>query len=96
VEAKLIGWPGTGPVALFVGSGVIDPPLPTAWGDFHLQAPWLFVPLAPMPPEGIMVLPGTIPESPPPPYDLPMQGLIGLNSDSLTNLGILEVRLFGY
>jgi hypothetical protein len=33
-----------------------------------------------------------IPLSPPAPYDLPMQALIGLNSDSLTNLEVLKVR----
>ncbi|MHC4945332.1 MAG: hypothetical protein ACYTG7_20140 [Planctomycetota bacterium] len=31
-------------------------------------------------------------ETPPAPYDLPMQALIGLDPDSLTNLWVLEVR----
>jgi hypothetical protein len=36
--------------------------------------------------------PATIPLSPPAPYDIPMQGLVGLNSDSLTNVCLVEVR----
>jgi hypothetical protein len=37
------------------------------------------------------ILPSTIPSFPPPPYILPMQALIGLNPDSLTNLFVLQV-----
>jgi hypothetical protein len=33
-----------------------------------------------------------IPPSPQAPFDLPMQALIGLDPDSLTNLFVLEVR----
>jgi hypothetical protein len=33
-----------------------------------------------------------IPSTPPAPYDIPMQALIGLDPDSLTNLEVLEVR----
>jgi hypothetical protein len=46
----------------------------------------------PIPGDGVLVLPATIPATPPAPYDLPMQALIGLNPDSLTNLFVLEVR----
>jgi parallel beta-helix repeat protein len=92
IEGKLVGLPGTSPVSLFLGSGVLEPPLPTAWGNFHLQAPWYLIPLVPIPAEGVLILPATIPATPPAPYDLPMQALIGLNPDSLTNLWVLEVR----
>ena len=92
IEGKLVGLPGTSPVGLFLGSGVLEPPLPTAWGDFLLQAPWLLIPLVPIPSNGVLVLPATIPATPPEPCDLPMQALIGLNTDSLTNLYVLEVR----
>ncbi|MHC4942263.1 MAG: right-handed parallel beta-helix repeat-containing protein [Planctomycetota bacterium] len=92
IEGKLVGLPGTSPVSLFLGSGVLDPALPTAWGNFHLQAPWLLIPLVPIPGDGVLVLPATIPGTPPAPYDLPMQALIGLEPDSLTNLYVLEVR----
>jgi hypothetical protein len=64
----------------------------TVWGEFHLQAPWFLIPLVPIPANGVLVLPATIPGTPPAPYDLPMQALIGLDPDSLTNLYVLEVR----
>jgi hypothetical protein len=89
---KLVGLPGTTPVGLFLGSCVLDPPLPTIWGNYHLQAPWLLIPLIPIPGNGILALPATIPATPPAPYDLPMQALIGLDPDSLSNLYVLEVR----
>ncbi|MHC4942115.1 MAG: right-handed parallel beta-helix repeat-containing protein [Planctomycetota bacterium] len=92
IEGKVVGLPGTSPVALFFGSGVLDPPLPTAWGNFHLKTPWRMLPLVPIPGSGVLVLPATIPATPPAPYDLPMQALIGLDPDSLTNLFVLEVR----
>ncbi|MHC4946514.1 MAG: right-handed parallel beta-helix repeat-containing protein [Planctomycetota bacterium] len=92
IEGKLVGLPGTSPVGLFLGSGVLDPPLPTPWGSFHLQAPWLLIHLVPIPANGVLTLPATIPASPSAPYDLPMQALVGLNPDSLTNLFVLEVR----
>ncbi|MHC4945032.1 MAG: right-handed parallel beta-helix repeat-containing protein, partial [Planctomycetota bacterium] len=92
IEGKLVGLPGTSPVGLFLGSGVLDPPVPTAWGNFYLQAPWFLIPLVPIPANGVLVLPATIPGTPPAPYDLPMQALIGLEADSLSNLCVLEVR----
>jgi hypothetical protein len=48
--------------------------------------------LVPIPSQGVLVLPATIPLSPPAPYDVPTQALIGLNPDSLSNLEMLEVR----
>jgi hypothetical protein len=92
IVGKLVGLPGTFPVGLFFGSGVLDPPVTTIWGNFHLQAPWLLIPLIPIPGNGVLALPATIPATPPAPYDLPMQALIGLNPDSLTNLFVLDVR----
>lgn len=92
IEGKLVGLPNTSPVGLIFGSGVLEPPLPTAWGDFHLNAPWWLVTLAPIPADGILVLPGTIPVTPPAPYDIPMQALVGLDPDSLTNLEVIRVR----
>jgi parallel beta-helix repeat protein/predicted outer membrane repeat protein len=92
MKGNFVGLPGTSPVGLFLGFGVIDPPLPTAWGNFHLEAPWVLIPLVPIPGNGVLVLPATIPASPAAPYDVPMQALIGLGPDSLTNLYVLEVR----
>ncbi|MHC4946395.1 MAG: hypothetical protein ACYTG7_25565, partial [Planctomycetota bacterium] len=92
IEGKIVGLPGVTPVALFIGSGVLEPPLPTAWGYFHLAAPRIMIPLIPIPADGVLVIPATIPFTPPAPYDLPMQALIGLDAESLTNLFVMEVR----
>ncbi|MHC4945436.1 MAG: right-handed parallel beta-helix repeat-containing protein [Planctomycetota bacterium] len=91
IQGKLVGMPGTNPVGLFFGLGVLDPPMPTAWGSFFIQPPWFLIPLVPIPADGVLVLPGTIPTTPPAPYELPMQALIGLEPDSLTNLCVLQV-----
>jgi parallel beta-helix repeat protein len=92
VEGKLVGSPGTSPVGLFFGSGIVEPPIPTSWGWFHLQSPLLLLELPSIPSSGVMIRPFSVPHQPPAPYDVPMQALIGLNPDSLTNLFVLEVR----
>jgi hypothetical protein len=79
-------------VGLFFGSDIAFPSLPTAWGTFHLQAPLLILPLPSMPADGIQTIPAMVPRSPPAPYDVYMQALIGLSELSLTNLYVLEVR----
>lgn len=91
VEVKLVGLPGTAPVGLCVGSGVLDPPLPSAWGDWYLAFPITGpVDLGAIPsPDGILIISGAIPATPPAPYDLPLQALVG---DELTNLTVVEVR----
>jgi hypothetical protein len=84
------------PVGLFVGTSVLPSPKQTIWGAFWLNfiSPWMLLyPLGAIPANGVMVLPSTaLPMSPPAPYDVPMQALIGLNPDSLSNLCVLEVR----
>jgi parallel beta-helix repeat protein len=93
VQGKLVGLPGTTPVGLFIGSDVLAAPVPTLWGGFFLQPPWVLVgPLGAIPADGVMALPATLPVSPPAPYDVPAQALIGLNPDSLTNVHVLQVR----
>jgi parallel beta-helix repeat protein len=92
IQGKLVGMPGTATVGLLIGSGILDPPVQTAWGSFFLQAPWSMIPLIPIPSDGILALPAVIPPAPPAPYDLPMQALIGLDPDSLTNVELLQVR----
>lgn len=92
IEGKIVGLPGTSPVGLFIGSGVLPSALPTAWGFFYLQSPWLLYPLVPIPADGILVLPATVPIAPAGPYYIPMQALIGLDDDSLSNLEILQVE----
>lgn len=92
IQGKFVGLPGTNPVGLFIGSGVLSTPVNTMWGEYWLQAPWFLFLLTTIPSNGILVIPLTLPVSIPAPYDVPMQALIGLNDDSLSNLYILEVR----
>jgi hypothetical protein len=80
-------------VGSFVGSDILSAPLPTLWGMHWLQAPWVLLgPLGAVPPDGVMVISKTLPVFIPAPYDVPMQALIGLTPDSLSNLCVLEVR----
>jgi hypothetical protein len=94
IEAKFVGLPGTTPVGLWLGSNVLDPPLPTMFGAWYIAPPWIGpITLGPIPsPKGVLVLPATVHREPPAPYDIFMQALIGLDPDSLTNLCVLEVR----
>ena len=94
VDIKFVGYPGTAPVYLWAGSGVLEYPISTSWGDWWndwwLQFP-IFGPidLGAIPsPDGVYILPATLPPSIPGPYSIPMQALIG---NSLTNLCVLEV-----
>jgi hypothetical protein len=91
VNLKFVGWPGTAPAALCIGSGVLDPPMPSMWGDWYLQFPFLGpITLGTLPaPDGILVLSGALPPAPPAPYDVPMQAFIG---PALSNCCVLEVR----
>ena len=93
IHAKFEGLPGKTPVVLFIGSGPLPSPVPTQWGNFFLQTPlFQFGPLGHIPSSGIMMVTTQLPMSAPAPYDLYMQALIGLNTDSLTNLCVLQVR----
>ncbi|MFH1998404.1 MAG: right-handed parallel beta-helix repeat-containing protein, partial [Planctomycetota bacterium] len=93
IQGKFIGMPGATPMGLFVGTGILPMPAHTMWGKFWLQAPWVLIaPLGAIPADGVMVLTTTLPGSTPAPYDIPMQALIGLNPDSLSNLYVLQVR----
>jgi hypothetical protein len=93
ITGKLIGAPGTTPVGLLIGSGVLPSPQSTLWGEFHLLWPYMLLgPLGTMPADGVMEISTTLPITPAAPYSVPMQALIGLNPDSLSNLFVLEVR----
>lgn len=93
IEGRLVGRPETSPVGLFLGSAILESSMPTAWGHFLLAPPWyLFGPLGSIPSDGILNITTVIPSLPPAPYDLYLQGLVGLNPDSLTNACLLEVR----
>jgi hypothetical protein len=95
IQGKLTALPGTTPVGLFIGSGALAIPQSTPWGPFYIDLgqPWILLyPLGSIPASGVLVLSTALPASPPAPYSVPLQALIGLNADSLTNLCVLEVR----
>lgn len=91
IEVKLTGIPGSAPVGLWLGGGLLDPPLPCQWGDWYLSFPFSGpIDLGSIPsPDGVMVVPGTIPASSPAPCDICIQGLIG---NLLTNYYVIAVR----
>ncbi len=91
VELKLVGLPGTSPVVLWVGSGVLGAPIPTKYGDWYLQYPLLAnVGLGSIPvPDGVYILPFTFPPDTPTPLSLPFQAGIGVE---LTNLSVMHVQ----
>ena len=92
IQIKFVGYPGTAPVGLLVGSGVLPSPMSTKWGVLWLQSPLrLFRALGRIPAEGILVLPRTVPNSPES-YDMPMQAVIGLYANAMTNLYVMQVR----
>jgi len=90
VELKLVDLPGTNPVILWVGSGVLRTPINTKYGNWYLQLP----PLLDMrlgsiaTPSGVTVLPYTFDPNFPI-MDIPMQALIG---KKLTNLCVIKVK----
>jgi hypothetical protein len=95
VHIKFIGLPDTSPVALCLGTGVLDQPIDTLWGTWWNQW-WLQFPIVgpidfgSIPsPDGVLVLEAMIPPDIPGPYSIPMQSFIG---NSLTNLCVLEVE----
>lgn len=89
IYCNIVGIPQTSPSALFVGSGVLETPIQHGWGAFHLEAPWWVVPLNSHFYHGIHTFSEVVPVMPAPPYDIPMQALVG---DVLTNLYVLEIR----
>jgi hypothetical protein len=91
VEINFVGLPGTVPVGLCIGMGVLDPPIPSMWGDWYLKFPIIgpIVIPSPIPSTGVLIIPGTIPGTPPAPYSIPMQALVWAE---LSNLCVLEIN----
>lgn len=89
IAVKITDVPGTTPVALFVGAGVLPSPLPSPWGDWQLDAPLLgpFF-LGVMPVDGVITLPATLATLYPGPYVIAVQAIVG---SDLTNVGVLAV-----
>jgi hypothetical protein len=90
VKIKITGTPLASPVFLWLGSGKLDPPFPSPYGDWLLAFPVLLtLNLNQMPsPGGALVLPFTIPLDVPTPIQLHLQALVG---DHLSNLCVLAI-----
>jgi hypothetical protein len=90
IQGKFVGSPGTAPVGLWLGAGVLEDPLHSAFGPWYLMAPFIGpLTLPPIPGNGVLKIPATLPLLPEAPYDLPMQAIVG---SALTNPCVLEVR----
>lgn len=91
VELKFVGLPGTAPVQLWLGSGVLDPPWSTKYGDWYLQFPLLATMpnLGTIPSDGVYLLSFTVPPDTPTPLILPFQAGIG---QELSNLSVMDVK----
>jgi hypothetical protein len=84
---RIVGEPGW-QFGLYLGTGVIDPPIQTQYGDLYLQNPQLYVSGVIPGPGGIYDWTQTIPNTPSGPYQVPMQAVINL---SLTDLLVVWV-----
>jgi hypothetical protein len=92
VMGMFIGLPGSWPVVLLIGTEALPAPRKTPWGDYYLQTLLIVSPLVPITGNGTLPFPVTLSKSIPVPYDIPMQALIGLGSNALSNLCVLEIR----
>jgi len=89
VDVKVIGWPCTWFVRLFKGAGVLDPCVPTCFGDWYLKSPLKKYYLWPIGWDGLSVMKMKISKKPKTPYIIPMQALIGFK---LSNLCVIQVK----
>ncbi|MCI0587151.1 MAG: hypothetical protein L0323_09960 [Planctomycetes bacterium] len=88
VQIKVAGPPAS-PVAIFFGSGALPTPTPTVFGDVFLTAPIFGFALPPIPANGLLAIPATIPASVTPPAAFYMQALVGVE---VTNLSVANVN----
>jgi len=89
VELKFVDTPWY-QVGLIIGGTVFDPPIPGTFGDWYIKPPMILIPgLGLIPPNGVYVLPGTLPPTPAGPYTVYFQAMIGMK---LTNLCTMNVE----
>ncbi len=88
VQIKVAGPPGS-PVAIFFGGGALSTPTPTVFGDVFLAAPIFGFAFPPIPANGLLAVPATIPASVTPPAAFYMQALVGVE---VTNLSVANVN----
>jgi len=76
-------------VLLIIGASLFDPPLPGAYGDWHIAPPMIIITgLGPIPTDGVYPLPGLLPASIPGPYTLYLQAMIGYKLTNLCKMSI--------
>jgi hypothetical protein len=95
VVVKVAGAPGTAPILLALGAGVLDPPQPTPYGDLFIALPPVRTfNLGAVPATGILAFPGSVPLSWQPGDTFPFQALLGplAPGSTLTNLMVLHVE----
>lgn len=88
VYIKITGQPNATPVSLIIGHGLINPPLPTQYGDFFLKFPVHIFTYAPMPSTGFTSLIGYAPPSLTPGTEFYFQGFV---QDALSNFMVMTV-----
>jgi len=91
INLIFVGVPNTTPVILWLGSGVMDPPMGLPpYGDWHLQFPILMeANFSAIPgPSGVLIFSANIPANLPTPLDLPLQAAIGLKLSNLCEIKI--------
>lgn len=94
VSVRVIGWPN-GCTKLLMGSGVMNPPQPTVWGDFYLESPISVFSLGLVPTNGVLIKDAIVPLWWSQGESYPFQAFIGSvhwPSSKLTNPMTLTVR----
>ncbi|MEW6746578.1 MAG: right-handed parallel beta-helix repeat-containing protein [Planctomycetota bacterium] len=88
IDIRVIGEPGAR-VFLALGSGELEDPVDTPYGELFLEFPLLLVlNLGTVPASGALIFPVVVPWASPPGYRYPFQALVGLE---LSNLMVVEV-----
>jgi len=94
VKVRIVGRPGVSPVTLGLGSGILDPPESTPYGDLYLAQPVQQFDLGTIPQSGILTTTALIPGSWTPGELRPFQALLGPlgpPGSILTNLVVVTV-----
>jgi hypothetical protein len=88
IDIRIVGLP-LRPTLLCLGTDIIDPPLPTIYGDWYLKFPILLMEPGATSWEGLVELSARIPPSYPAPSMVPLQAFV---RDELTNLCLLKIE----
>lgn len=88
MEVKIVGDPGL-TIWLYFATGVLNPPLPSPYGDWHLTGSMIGPIVSSTPQSGLRVIPFAIPVTVPSPLDVYMQSFVGPH---LSNLFVMGIR----